>query len=120
MAQSSDLAALEAELNRMIVDGESLAAFERFYAEDVVMQENSDPPVIGKAANRRREQELLGNLAGLEAELLGSAVGAGVTFSEWIYTFTSRDGRRQRLCEVSVRRWRGGEVIGERFYYERT
>ncbi|HFE46303.1 MAG TPA: nuclear transport factor 2 family protein, partial [Nannocystis exedens] len=40
---SSDIAAQEAELNQLILDGQALTAFETFYAEDVVMQENSDP-----------------------------------------------------------------------------
>lgn len=123
MAESSNLAALaalEAALNKMILDGEVLAAFERFYTDDVIMQENSDPPVVGKAANRQREEAMLGNLTHFGAELLGSAVADGVTYSEWIYTITSRDGRRQRLCEVSARRWRGDRVFHERFYYERS
>ena len=103
----------------MLLGGEPLAAFEAFYAEDVVMQENSDPPVAGKAANREREQELLGNLAAFEAEHLGGAVGDNLTYSEWIYTFTFRNGSRQRLHEVSARRWRDGKVIHERFYFQR-
>lgn len=119
MTESSDLAALEAELNRMLLDGEALAAFEAFYADDVVMQENSDPPVAGKAANRQREQDLLGSLAAFEAELLGGAVGDDLTYSEWIYTFTFRNGNRQRLHEVSARRWCDGKVIHERFYFDR-
>jgi ketosteroid isomerase-like protein len=119
MTESSDLAAREAKLNRMLKGGEPLAAFEEFYAEDVVMQENSDPPVAGKAANREREQALLGSLAAFEAELLGAAVGDDLTYSEWVYTFTFRNGNRQRLHEVSARRWRDGKVIHERFYFDR-
>jgi ketosteroid isomerase-like protein len=119
MTESSDLAAREGELNRMILAGEALEAFERFYHDDVVMQENTDPPVRGKEANRQREQALIGNLAAFEAELVGAAVGDDLTYSEWIYTFTFRDGSRQRLHEVSARRWRDGEVISERFYFDR-
>jgi len=119
MTEFSDLAAKEAELNRMILRGEALNAFQRFYADDVVMQENSDPPVAGKEANRIREQELMGNLAAFEAELLGSAVADGLSYSEWIYTFTFRDGTRQRLYEVSARRWRDGQVVHEHFYFDR-
>ncbi len=119
MTVSSDIAAQEAELNQLILDGQALTAFETFYAEDVVMQENSDPPTVGKAANREREQALIGNLAAFEAELLGSAIAADLSYSEWIYTFTFRDGQRQLLHEVSARRWREGQVIHERFYFER-
>ena len=119
MTVSSDIAVQEAELNQLILVGQALAAFETFYAEDVVMQENSDPPTIGKAANREREQALIGNLAAFEAELQGSAIAADLSYSEWIYTFTFRDGQRRLLHEVSARRWRAGKVIHERFYFER-
>lgn len=119
MTVSSDIAVQEAELNQLILDGQALAAFEAFYAEGVVMQENSDPPTTGKAANRERERALIGNLAAFEAKLLGSAVAANISYSEWIYTFTFRDGQRRLLHEVSARRWRAGQVVHERFYFER-
>ena len=45
---------LEQELNQMILSGKALEAFEKFYADDLVMQENDQPPRIGKAANRER------------------------------------------------------------------
>ena len=49
------------ELNDMILNGKMMEAFEKFYHEDVQMQENLTPPVIGKAANRTRELEFLTN-----------------------------------------------------------
>jgi len=48
-----DLAALESQLNQLILEGQALVAFERFYAEDIVMQENTAPPVLGKARARK-------------------------------------------------------------------
>lgn len=44
-----------AELNQMVLAGKSLEAFERFYHNDVLMQENDTTPTIGKEANRLRE-----------------------------------------------------------------
>ncbi|MBL8969040.1 MAG: hypothetical protein JNK56_00580, partial [Myxococcales bacterium] len=46
-----ELAALEAQLNQLILAGEPLAAFERFYSEDIVLQENTSPEIVGKAHN---------------------------------------------------------------------
>jgi len=43
-------------LNAMILQGQILDAFEKFYAEDVVMQDNTKPPRIGKDANREHEK----------------------------------------------------------------
>lgn len=112
-----DLADLESQLNQLILDGRSLEAFERFYGEDIVMQENTDPPIVGKARNREREQAFFGALAAVGVTLLGGAVGTDVTYSEWIFELTFHDGRKVHLTEVSARRWRDGLVIHERFYY---
>lgn len=112
-----DLAALESQLNQLILEGQALVAFERFYAEDIVMQENTAPPILGKARNREREQAFFGSIAESRIHLLGSAIGDGVTYSEWIYELSFKDGRRICMTEVSARRWKDGLVAHERFYY---
>ena len=43
------------DLNQMILSGKSIDAFEKYYHNDVVMQENNQPPTVGKNANRERE-----------------------------------------------------------------
>src|SRR5262245_29517287 len=55
----SDTIALDRQLNQAILAGDLLNAFEKFYADDVVMQENDSPPFIGKDVNRKREQEFI-------------------------------------------------------------
>ncbi len=115
-----DLAALETQLNQLILDGRSLDAFERFYAEEIVMQENTAPPVVGKALNRERELAFFGSISDSKISLLGSAVGDGVTYSEWIFELHFKDGRRIHMTEVSARRWKHGQVVHERFYYNPT
>lgn len=116
---SEDLAALESQLNALLLAGRAMEAFERFYADDIVMQENCDPPIVGKARNRAREQAFFGAIDRFERiELLGSAAGDGVTYSEWIYEIALRDGRRLSMHEVAARRWRDGQVVHERFYYD--
>ena len=52
----SDLEARERELNEMIVARKHAEAFEKFYADDCEMQENSDPPTRGKVAKSRRRK----------------------------------------------------------------
>lgn len=113
----NDLAALENQLNRLILDGRALEAFEQFYSDDIVMQENTDPPVVGKERNRAREQAFFGALSDIGVTLLGSAVSGDVAYSEWIFELSFKDGRKVALTEVSARRWRAGKVVHERFYY---
>ena len=57
---ATDVAAFDHELNHMILKGQIRDAFEKFYAEDVVMQENLTTPKVGKAANRKAEQDFVG------------------------------------------------------------
>ncbi len=43
------------DLIKLMLSGKQMDAFEKYYHEDVVMQENSKPPMFGKSANRERE-----------------------------------------------------------------
>ncbi len=121
MADAFNLAALDDELNQAILAGDILGAFERFYAEDVQMQENSEPPCKGKAANRAREKAFVDSVGQVhEFKLLGSAVGDGITFSEWMMDITYKNGVRARSAQASARRWKAGKVASERFYYNKS
>lgn len=114
----ADLPALERQLNELILAGRTMDAFERFYADDIVIQENTEPPVVGKAPNQLREQAFFNAVERFERiELLGSAVGVDLTYSEWVFELVLRDGRRLTMSEVVARRWREGLVVHERFYF---
>lgn len=114
-----DVAALESQLNQLLLTARPMEAFERFYAEDIVMQENMNPPIAGKARNRAREQAFFAAIASVERiELLGSAVAADLSYSEWLYELVLSDGRRVTMTEIAARRWRDGLVIHERFYHD--
>jgi hypothetical protein len=113
-----DLARLEADFNQLILDDRGEEAIERFYAEDASLQENLEPPIVGKAAILERERSFASNVASSKPAVLhGSAVGDGVTFSEWTYEMTFKDGRTWQLHEVARRQWKDGKVVHERFYY---
>ena len=54
----SPKAAVE-DLIAKVVGGKALEAFDRYYADDVTMQENEQPPRVGKAACRTFEEDFL-------------------------------------------------------------
>ena len=87
--------------------------------DDVEMQENTDAPCVGKDANRARE---LGVFDAVEAwhgaKLLSSVVGGDLSFSEWEFDVTYKGAPRTQMTQVSVRRWRDGKVVHERFYHK--
>jgi len=106
------------EMNQMILTGKQMDAFEKYYHEDVVMQENSKSPTIGKAANREREIQGLQMVeAFYGAEVKAVTVGDNVTMVEWEMDVTYKGAPRMKICQVAVQRWKDGQIINERFYY---
>ena len=114
-----DLKALDQDLNQLILQGKALDAFEKYYAENVVMQENADEPRRGKPACREAEKQFFDSVEKVSKfELVHSAVGDGVTFSQWDFDMTLKDGVRRQSTQVARRLWKNGKVVDERFYYK--
>ena len=98
----SDLLEKINDLNDLILQGKALEAFDKYYHEDIVMQENDHPPVQGKAANRQREEDFFGAITEFRgAQPLKVTVDWGV----------------RKYNQVTVQEWKDGQIISERFYY---
>ncbi|MGF1577500.1 MAG: nuclear transport factor 2 family protein, partial [Cyanophyceae cyanobacterium] len=52
---STDLRTIFEDIKTQLSAGKVMDIFEQYYADDVVMQENENPPTVGKDANRLRE-----------------------------------------------------------------
>jgi hypothetical protein len=109
------------ELTRLILAGDTLQALERFYAQDVEMQENDHPPRKGKALCIETELENLSRVREVRAELLAQEIdeALGTVRSVWQFDIAYRDGTRYQLKEVSIQQWKNGLVSRERFTYVR-
>jgi ketosteroid isomerase-like protein len=111
---------LDDQLNQQILAGDILGAFDKFYADDVVMQENLEEPRVSKAVNRKFEQAFLDSVEQFHgAKLLGSAVNGDLTYSEWEFDVTYKGAGRIKGAQVAVRHWKNGKVAHERFYYQK-
>lgn len=105
------------ELNGMIMQGDILGAFDKFYADDVQMRENDQEPRVGKAACRAYEEYFVANLNAFHgAEIRGVAVGDNLSMVHWWMDFTFQ-GQRMQRNQVAVQHWRDGKVISEQFFY---
>jgi ketosteroid isomerase-like protein len=114
----SDVATLDQELDKMILNGQALEAFEKYYAEDVVMQENSNDHVAGKDANRKREEDFFASLESFHgAGVVGKAVTGDRSYGEWWMDVTFKGAGRVKMEQVVSRVWKDGLVSSERFYY---
>jgi len=119
MSTTNNLATLDQKVNAAILAGKAMEAFDEYYADDVVMQDNADAPWLGKKFNRERELQFFGSIETLhELKLVSSAVGDDISFSEWIFDLTFKGGTHARQEQVAVRRWNNGKVVSERFYYK--
>ena len=119
MSTTSNLAVLDQKVNEAILTGKAMEAFDEFYADGVVMQDNADEPWVGKEFNREREIKFFGSIETLhELKLVSSAVGDDISYGEWIFDLTFKGGFNARLEQVAVRRWLNGKIIHERFYYK--
>lgn len=115
-----DLLSRVDDLNRMILQGDILEAHDKYYADDVVQQENELEPTIGKSANRRREEEFLANLVefrGAEVKAVSVDPTNETTMVEWFFDYDHREWGTRRYHQVAVQRWRDGQIAHERFYY---
>jgi len=106
------------DLNSMILQGQALEAFDKYYHEDIVMQENDNEPVAGKAANREREEAFFGAITEFRgAKPLKVTVGENTTMVEWHFDYTHKDWGVRKYNQVTVQEWKDGQIINERFYY---
>lgn len=109
-----------ADIYAMSGQGQMLEAFEKYYHEDVVMEEATGDVCKGKDANRKREQEWMASIK----EMHGGGVKAitsneeeGITMVESWIDMTTKEGHRLKMEQVAVQRWEGDLIIHERFYY---
>lgn len=107
------------ELVSMVEQGQILEAYEKFYAENVAMRENTGAPVIGKDANREREIATLSTVRDVHENRADFVVVDGDrAVIGWKFEFTNTEGVRLRLDQIAVQQWENGQIIDERFVYD--
>ena len=91
-------------LNALIEQGQTMEAIERFYADEVEMQENDEVPRVGKAACLEQERKNTEKIPSVTAKLLRQVVDGEqqLVFSEWYFTFAGHQQQSSSLREVSV------------------
>lgn len=104
----------------MLAKGKMLEAFDKYYDENVVMTEATGESRKGKAANRKFQTDFMAMIK----EYHGAGVSAitsnekdGITMVESWMDVTMNDGKRSKMEEVAVQKWKGDHIINERFYY---
>ena len=102
-----------------VVGGQHVEAIERFYALHATMQENLDPPRRGLdnlVANERAALARQKEIATRPVDFC--AIDGDRVVIHWIFDFTTREGRKFTLDEISMQRWENDKIVEERFYYD--
>lgn len=108
------------ELNDMILQGKAMDAFEKFYAEDVTMQENSEEPRVGKDTNREFEKQFMENIEefhGMKLNATAFSDDGEIAMNYWDMDVTFKGKERKKSSEVAVQKWKDGKIVKERFFY---
>jgi len=108
------------DIYRMVSEGKLLEAFDKYYAENVIMQELGEQPRLGKAVNREFEMAFVNNVK--EVHSLGITSIAsneleGIVFIENWFDATYKNEVRIIVKQVSVQRWEGDFIVHEKFYH---
>lgn len=109
------------DLVRYVVDNRLVEALQEFYHDDVVMQENAEPPRVGLAASIERQKMAKAMTAEIhEVKAVAVLVDGDCAVIEWHAEWTLAGGLRVRIEEVALQTWRGDRIIHERFFYDPT
>jgi ketosteroid isomerase-like protein len=109
------------KLNEMILEGRILDAFDKFYADDVVMRDNEGSPREGKDVCRQFEEDFVNNLTafrGAEVKNVLISEDAGIATVEWDFDYSHREWGDRKYTQVAVQRWSDGKIINEQFLYQ--
>jgi hypothetical protein len=118
-----------ADINQLVTDLNTSAAFEKYYADDIVMIEGNGTITAGKEACRQgrefffkemlvefRESRLLSQIIAVAAEKEYDFV----VVSNWYNDFTTRVGDQiidNKSNQLSIGFWKDGLVVKESYNY---
>ena len=106
------------KLNNIIFEGKILDAFEKFYADDMVMRDNDYPAIKGKEENRIHEEVFVNGLTEFRgAKILNTIISDGIAVIEWRFDYTRKDYGVRDYKQVSVQQWKDEKIVEEKFYY---
>lgn len=109
-------------LERFIARVESNAhveAIQEFYTAGASMQENNEPPRVGRDTLVLHEQRALSMAASVTSQCVRPVlVNGDHVVIRWIFEFTGKDGSKRRIEELAWQRWEGERIAQEQFFYD--
>lgn len=94
-------------------------AIHEFYTEGASMQENNEPPRVGRELLEAHEARALARAASVHSTCVRPVfVNGDHVVIRWIFVFTGHDGSTRRIEELAYQRWEGERIAQEQFFYD--
>jgi ketosteroid isomerase-like protein len=110
--------AVVADFIATIERGEFLEALPKFYAEDMVAQENDLPPRVGRAAQTANEEAALQRMRFDSIKAVSFLVDGDRVAINYVFEMTTVSGDRLRMDEIAYQLWRGDQIVHERYFFD--
>jgi hypothetical protein len=102
-----------------VEQGAHAQACEEFYTENSSMQENLNPPRIGRAAHVANERKVMARAKSITSTCVRPVFVAGDrVVIRWIFRFEWIDGSIMEMEELAYQRWEGDRIAQEQFFYD--
>jgi len=96
-----------------------IEAVEEFYTEDATMQENNEPPRLGRSAHVANERKVMARAKSLRSTCVRPVFCEGdKVVIRWIFHFEWHDGTSMHVEELAYQRWEGERIAEEQFFYD--
>lgn len=124
---SAESSTIESDFNTFVEDfqallkaGKTIEAIEKYYADDVQVQENNDAPRVGKSTILAHEKSNIDRVKNFKINITSSVTdeAQGLVLGEMVLEFETLTGEIKHIEEAFVQRWKEGKIVSERFYYK--
>jgi len=108
------------DIYKLMGEGKMIDAFDKYYHKDVVMHEATGEIREGKVHNRAFQLKWMESIETVHdggGKNIIADEANGITMVEAWTDFTPKGGERRKVEEVCVQKWKDGQIIYERFYY---
>jgi len=103
----------------MVLSGRHDQAIADFYHPDASMQENQEPPRVGRDGLVAQERATMARFAEIGTELLEPPLIDGDrVVVRWRFTFRPAEGTVMAMEELALQRWSGDRIAQEQFFYD--
>ena len=97
-----------------------MEAIEKYYADNVQLQENNDAPRVGKTLALAHEKGNIERVKHFKINIKSSVSDEkqGLVMGEMQIDFETLKGEHVQMNEAYAQKWADGKIIFERFYYK--